>query len=175
MLLHVVESPLPVDLAAHTLPDVERRGDGARLPPRAARLPEEVLLRVVRAEDERRTVCASPVRKVQPGPTPEPGDEPTHFAVVFDYSAKTKELQARLQVGMRVIRLQQQGMLRILAAMRLRITTILPLDDGVPRLPRLTAMVRTVLPSCSTVIFLLALSTFISNLSPILATISDTS
>ncbi|HEX9905546.1 MAG TPA: DNA polymerase I [Propylenella sp.] len=26
---------------------------------------------------------------MQEGPTPEPGDEPTHFAVVFDYSAKT--------------------------------------------------------------------------------------
>ena len=26
---------------------------------------------------------------LQEGPTPEPGDEPTHFAVVFDYSAKT--------------------------------------------------------------------------------------
>jgi DNA polymerase-1 len=26
---------------------------------------------------------------LQEGPTPEPGDEPTHFAVIFDYSAKT--------------------------------------------------------------------------------------
>src|SRR5687767_839413 len=26
---------------------------------------------------------------LQEGPTPQPGDEPTHFAVVFDYSAKT--------------------------------------------------------------------------------------
>src|SRR5688572_28884921 len=26
---------------------------------------------------------------LQEGPTPEPGDEPTHFAVVFDYSART--------------------------------------------------------------------------------------
>ena len=26
---------------------------------------------------------------LQEGPTPEPGDEPTHFAVVFDFSAKT--------------------------------------------------------------------------------------
>src|SRR5688500_10089224 len=26
---------------------------------------------------------------LQEGPTPEPGDEPTHFAVVFDYSAKS--------------------------------------------------------------------------------------
>ena len=33
--------------------------------------------------------CNMVWKMLQEGPTPEPGDEPTHFAVVFDYSAKT--------------------------------------------------------------------------------------
>src|SRR5918997_2315228 len=33
--------------------------------------------------------CNMVWKLLQEGPTPEPGDEPTHFAVVFDYSAKT--------------------------------------------------------------------------------------
>ena len=51
----------------------------------------------------------------------------------------------------------------------LSITTIVPLDDGVVFLPRLTGNVLISLSFSYTCIFLVALSTFISNLSPILA------
>src|SRR3954453_7633255 len=51
----------------------------------------------------------------------------------------------------------------------LSITTIVPLEDGVLGLPRLTGIVRTTLPASTTVIFLVALSTFITKLRPIFA------
>ena len=48
------------------------------------------------------------------------------------------------------------------------ITTIVPLDEGVLFLPRLTGMVLTTLPSRVTVIRLVRLSTVITNDGPIL-------
>jgi DNA polymerase-1 len=56
--------------AFHALPPLNRKSDG---------LPTSAVL----------GFCNMIWKLLQEGPTPEPGDEPTHFAVIFDYSAKT--------------------------------------------------------------------------------------
>ena len=56
--------------AFHALPPMNRKSDG---------LPTGAVL----------GFCNMVWKMMQEGPTPEPGDEPTHFAVIFDYSAKT--------------------------------------------------------------------------------------
>lgn len=56
--------------AFHALPPMNRKSDG---------LPTSAVL----------GFCNMVWKMLQEGPTPEPGDEPTHFAVIFDYSAKT--------------------------------------------------------------------------------------
>ena len=56
--------------AFHALPPMTRKSDG---------LPTSAVL----------GFCNMVWKMLQEGPTPEPGDEPTHFAVIFDYSAKT--------------------------------------------------------------------------------------
>ena len=55
--------------AFHALPPLTRKSDG---------LPTGAVL----------GFCNMVWKMLQEGPTPEPGDEPTHFAVIFDYSAK---------------------------------------------------------------------------------------
>jgi DNA polymerase I len=56
--------------AFHALPPMTRKTDG---------LPTSAVL----------GFCNMVWKMLQEGPTPEAGDEPTHFAVIFDYSAKT--------------------------------------------------------------------------------------
>ena len=56
--------------AFHALPPLNRKSDG---------LPSSAVL----------GFCNMVWKLLQEGPTSEPGDEPTHFAVIFDYSAKT--------------------------------------------------------------------------------------
>jgi DNA polymerase-1 len=56
--------------AFHALPPLSRKSDG---------LPASAVL----------GFCNMVWKMLQEGPTPEPGDEPTHFAVIFDYSAKS--------------------------------------------------------------------------------------
>jgi DNA polymerase-1 len=56
--------------AFHALPPMNRKSDG---------LPTSAVL----------GFCNMVWKMLQEGPTPEAGDEPTHFAVIFDYSSKT--------------------------------------------------------------------------------------
>ena len=56
--------------AFHALPPMTRKSDG---------LPTSAVL----------GFCNMVWKMLQEGPTPQPGDEPTHFAVIFDYSAKS--------------------------------------------------------------------------------------